>query len=124
MKLRVKQNTLRLRLTQTEVAALSAGETLCDITQFSLYQKLSIQLGTWNLEVADAKFENDTITINCPISQTMQWANNDDEGMYFTIDNDGDEPLHLAVEKDYQCLKPREEERDNFPNPTSDTTKC
>ena len=123
MKLRIKGNTLRLRLTQTEVDTVAKGE-MTDKTQFPGGKELvyKIQKG----DSFKAQFENDVVLIQLPMEEVDKWAVSDQVtiGKIITLDNG--EELDVAVEKDFQCLteRPKEDESDMFPNPLEKHAKC
>ncbi len=124
MKLRIKQNTLRFRLTQTEVNQLAAREEVAETTHFTLIDSMKIVLRPWHMKVTEVKYENNSIIVFCPEDALEIWASNDEEGIYYSQVNGTVTPLEIAIEKDYACLKPREDESDNFPNPQTSASKC
>ncbi len=124
MKLRIKGNTLRLRLSQSEVALLADGKAVEESTSFTLMHKLVVRMEPWLLNTIEAKLEGSTITIFCSKEQVSTWANSDQVGIEAAQDNHTASPLHIFIEKDFACLSPRTDEHDNFPNPQADTAKC
>lgn len=124
MKLRIRGNTLRFRLTQTEVEALGKGIAVTDKTSFGGNRFLSYELqpvGGWHVS-----FDRQTISIGLPSDAMKDWANSEDKiGVEQTIDLGNGETLFIAIEKDFQCLNPRgAEDEDTFPNPGADSLKC
>ena len=126
MKIRIRSNSIRLRLTQKEVDCIAAGQTVRETTHFSLARRMECVLIPWNLSGIEATFDNHIITVSVPALKVSDWAHSDDEGLYGEQANGTDTPLTIAIEKDYACLKPRDEEdeSDQFPNPESGSTKC
>jgi hypothetical protein len=126
MKLRVRGNSLRIRLTQPEVRQLSGGAAVEDHCVLSPLSQLSVAAEPWHLDVFSAAFEEDKLTVRIPQSAIASWAETDDEGIYATLDNGTSEGLRIAVEKDYSCLSPRPEESytEQFPNPDSGKRTC
>ena len=119
MKLRLRGNTLRLRLTRSEVARLKAGENVAEDTEFAPGQVLRSGItpapGAAALE---ASFASGAATVTVPASQLSQWAGSDETGIYGVAGS-----LEIAIEKDFRCLT-RPEERfdpDVFPNPEADS---
>ena len=114
MKLRIKGNTIRFRLTQTEVAQLAAGEPIRDHTEFAPGQCL-----TWSLDPSpsvaamESQFRDSAISVLLPATDVRRWADTDLEGLYSRSGT-----LEIAVEKDFRCLHrtASPEEGDNFPN--------
>jgi hypothetical protein len=122
MKLRLRGDSLRLRLTQTEVLTVrdqgayeeattlgaSSGPRLAYRVESSPSGPPSVQ------HTADAR--GTTVTVILPAAGVATWADSPSQvGIYF------DEPwgLKVAVEKDFRCLDPDrdEDESDNFTNP-------
>ena len=126
MKLRIKDNSIRIRLTQSETTAVSNGEAVTKKTVFSPVSSLSYSLVPWHLDVFNAVFKDDEITLNIPVSKVENWINSEEIGFEFTQKNGEEEGLFLVIEKDFACLKPRsgEDERDHFPHPEEGKLKC
>jgi hypothetical protein len=124
MKLRIKANTLRLRLSQTEVAMLAEGKAVEENTSFTLLHKLVVRVEPWLLNTIEAKLEGSTITLFCSQEQLNQWANSDQVGIETTQENNTESLLQILIEKDFACLSPRTDEHDNFPNLQAGTAKC
>lgn len=115
MKLRIWHNSLRLRLSQSEVARLAAGghiEESLDVPNASpLRYAIAATAdsgGIW------ARFENGLLQVAMPAEQARSWAQSDDVGVYT------DSPLRIAIEKDFRCLSAPESENapDAYPNPS------
>lgn len=124
MKLRIKGNTLRLRLTQTEVDTIATGEVM-DKTQFPGGKELVYKIVKGN--EFDAQFTNDDVVlIQLPSNKVDEWASSDQVTIGFTSPLGDNEILDIAVEKDFQCLteRPKEDESDMFPNPLEKHAKC
>jgi hypothetical protein len=122
MKLRVKNNSVRLRLTQAEVARLAENGRVEEAVEFGVQ---SDQRFVYALEISSeteeirAKLENNRITIFIPKPQAEGWTQSDRTGME-AAQNIGDgKTLRLLIEKDFACLAPRrgEDDADAFPHP-------
>ncbi|MGA3027136.1 MAG: hypothetical protein ABSF98_20445 [Bryobacteraceae bacterium] len=115
MKIRIKGNTIRFRLTQPEVVRLRGGASLRDSTEFG-----PAQLLTWVLQPApavsaiEASFRDATISVRLPDGDVRSWADTDTVGLYGQSG-----ALEVAVEKDFRCLSRAgsAEEAGAFPNP-------
>ena len=124
MKIRMKGNSIRLRLTQSEVRELGESTSIFETVDFgssSFSYGLSIAG-----ETLAASLDNNKITVNIPESKALNWINSDDEiGIEGESDLENGGKLHLLVEKDFVCLtdRPNEDESDNFPKPLAGT-KC
>lgn len=116
MKIRISGNSIRLRLTQTEVGqfvTLGIVSSTCQIGKHNFIYQIK-QEQTDNIF---AQLSEQTITIFVPKKLAQKWDTDDRVG-FDTTDENG---LYILIEKDFQCLKPRqnEDESDNFPNPQS-----
>jgi hypothetical protein len=120
MKLRIKGNSIRLRLTQTEAARLGEGKSVEETTQFSPTTKLSFIIQpAANHTLIEAAFENNQLKICIPASTLSEWANNNETGIEREQPIGNGDTLRLLIEKDFACLKPRagEDESDTYANP-------
>ncbi len=116
MKIRIKGDTIRLRLSQTEVDEIAQLKPVIETTHFAA-SELRYCLTTHEKSATQAVFENNQITvyINCDIAK--QWASTDQVG----IETDSSVTPSVLVEKDFQCLTVREgeDESDLFTNPNT-----
>jgi hypothetical protein len=127
MKLRVKHNSIRLRLTQTEVAQFAESGRVEEAIEFGTdpQQKFVYAIeksaGAGEISVA---FADRRITVFVPSERAESWANSDEKGIEADRNVGGEKRLRILIEKDFACLKPRrgEDERDAFPNPAQDET--
>lgn len=126
MKLRIRGNSVRLRLTMSETQALAAGQTIVETCQISPVQSFAIELSPWNLEVFQVQLINSVLRVYAPENAIRVWASDNSEGIYGQQENGSATPLGIAVEKDYTCLteRPGEDEHDNFPNPETGERSC
>ena len=118
MKLRFHDGSIRLRLSQAEVARAAAGETVTASTPMS-GGALTCRLTPMPADppAFSARFDNGAIEVSAPVAQTRAWASSNDEGMYADQTLAGGGLLKIAIEKDYACLHKPEENADTFPNP-------
>ncbi len=112
MKIRIKNNSIRYRLTQSDVAALVKNRQVEDSVDFGVNKLI------YSLQIVDdyqlsATFNNNTITLFMPASMLTELAETDKVG----FENIRHLP-HLLVEKDFTCLdNVAEDQSDNYPNP-------
>jgi hypothetical protein len=112
MKLRIKSNSIRYRLTKSDVKNLTENGCLEDGVNFGpLPLKYAIEIrNNGNLS---AGFLNSTITLFMPLYMLDALADTDQVG--FENEDNG---LQLLVEKDFTCLDNIiEDQSDNYPNP-------
>ena len=75
MKLRIQGNSIRVRLTRTEVADLAAGKSVMQTTTFSLTASLISSIVTSPQAAAPlATFDSDRLVITLPQERTRCWA--------------------------------------------------
>jgi len=117
MKLRIKGNSVRLRLTKSDVEKLCTAAYLEDKTSFGE------TFFTYSIESRDCKeltaeFKNNKMTVYIPSSFTNGWNNNETVGFENNISLNNGEQLHILIEKDFKCLdETTEDQSDNFENP-------
>lgn len=127
LKLRIRDNSIRLRLSQTEVEAVNANGLVRGRVQFSGSNSFDYVLESSPATVKpEAHISNNVLTVRVPQMDVKQWA--ESERVSITSDqllNDG-EQLKILVEKDFACLAPREgeDESDLFPHPGADSETC
>lgn len=113
MKLRIKDNSIRLRLTRPEVDTVALNQRVEGVTVFADAQKfiyaLQVHQGTYT-----ARFSSNELTVYIPEAESLAWAGSDRVGLEHHADG-----LHLLIEKDFTCLQARPEEQggDFYPNP-------
>jgi hypothetical protein len=121
MKLRIHNNSIRLRLTQTEVARLAAGQSVEQTTEFTPTTSLtSLVKPAAHLRAATVTFQNNQITVLLPIDEVRVWAQSNQPGIEASQTITPGKSLSILIEKDFQCLhSAAEENADAFPNPRS-----
>ncbi|MBA3440838.1 MAG: hypothetical protein H0T92_13310 [Pyrinomonadaceae bacterium] len=128
MKWRICGNSLRLRLSRSEVARF--GEVGCveDAVEFGTEpgRRLvcTLQSSTDFHSVA-AQYSNNRITVQVPTQLAKQWVETDQVGFNGEQALGPDRTLRLLIEKDFACLDAREGDTDDdaFPNPLQEQ-KC
>ncbi len=122
MKLRIRADSLRLRLTRSEVEALRNHGRVVERTRFSAVQIFEYALSTADVGAPTASYHDDRIEVLVPREQALAWAQGDEVGIY-AEQALPEGRLKLSIEKDFACLAPREgDERDSdaFPNPKAE----
>jgi hypothetical protein len=115
MKLRIKGNSLRLRVSQSELARLMTVGRIEETIQFAPESHARL---TYALTVRDVKedmgleYLDQTVTVVLSSAAARLWAESEDVGIY------ADGMVSLLVEKDFACLDGNHpEDADAFPNP-------
>lgn len=118
MKIRIKDNAIRFRLTKSEVAEFcekGCYESQTDFGDSKFVYGLRMKE---NVVELTAEFKSNTITLNIPKKMVADWNTNSNIGFENTLCLKNGKTLHLLVEKDFTCLDNRvEDESDNYPNP-------
>lgn len=119
MKLRIKGNSIRIRLTKTEVERISSEEGyLEEETSFGnanfIYALQQVGSGT----ELSASFEGNKMTMFVPSALTDGWPKNNVVGFEVNMPLDDNKSLYLLLEKDFVCLDhTNEDQSDNYENP-------
>ncbi|SHN31400.1 hypothetical protein SAMN04488057_11924 [Cyclobacterium lianum] len=122
MKLRINNNSIRLRLTQSEVERIGKGYSLHQALKLGEDQVLTYALIPRDkLDSPKATFLNQHLEVYLPSALGKSWAGTDEVSIRHVQQEGTDRECLLLIEKDFQCLhkRPGEDERDNFPNPKS-----
>ena len=123
MKLRIKGNTIRLRLTKSEVDYFGEHLRIEEQTQFgttSFYYALHAE----DIGQMRATFEQNRIMVSVPMKQALEWVGTDAVGCDSEMDIGGGRKLFLLVEKDFKCLDETvEDQSDNYENPLASSHK-
>jgi hypothetical protein len=115
MKLRIKGNSLRWRLTRSEVSSLSKTGAVWESVSFAPGKQF-----VYRIEASEADdrvtaiFEDGTLVVSVPEKLVREWADSDQVSIAAM-----DLVPTILIEKDFACLEPRrgEDESDMFPNP-------
>lgn len=127
MKLRIRGNSLRLRLTRSEVAQFGDTGSVEEAIEFggsggAASQQLIYSLVSSNdIEEPTAVFENGRITVSVPRAQAAGWTESNQVGIEAEKPLGGEgRTLRILIEKDFACLEPRkdgDEDTDAFEHP-------
>lgn len=124
MKLRFRNNSLRLRLNRPEVEALASGSPLQETVSFPGSSSLTYVLEPSARLEPQASFEAGRILVAAPPGELRNWATGNAIGMYFELPAGANSTLRIAIEKDLECVEGREEERDSNAFQRSDSKIC
>jgi len=127
VKLRIRDNSLRLRLTKTEVELARADGLVRGRVQFAGSNSFEYVFESSPATVrAEAHVSNNVMTIRVPEAEVNRWADSEQISIAAEQVLDNGDLLSILVEKDFTCLAPREgeDESDMFPNPDSGKQNC
>jgi hypothetical protein len=112
MKIRIKGNSLRYRLTRTDVDHFAAEGYLEEQANFGI-EVLAYAIQSSKANELAASYTNNKITLFMPEAMLHEWATTERVG--YESNTDG---FYLLVEKDFKCLdNVAEDQSDNYPNP-------
>lgn len=117
MKIRIKENSVRYRLTQTEVKQFCEKGQLAQSTEFptTTFTYAVKQDAIENLQV---DFNDNTVTLKVPNKFLKDWYDNDVVGLEHYVDLSDGTKFFLLLEKDFACLdNTHEDQSDKYPNP-------
>ncbi len=124
MKLRIRGNSIRLRLTKSEVDRINEFGSVEERVEFGngksqFYYRLESDNKT---EKLSARFENGQLSVAIPQTAAAEWTNSDMVGIEALQPIGSDAFLRILIEKDFTCQKERtgEDDSDAFPNSTID----
>ena len=119
MKIRIKENSVRFRLTPTEVKQFCEEGYIEKTTQFST-TTFTYGVKQKQIETLQVDFNDNTITLNVPVDFAKDWNGNDVVGLeYYEVLSDSSK-FFLLLEKDFACLdNTHEDQSDKYPNPNA-----
>ena len=127
MKLRIKDNTVRLRLTRGEVALLRESGVVAAKTGFPGGRELQYKVESSPASVNPAAFFSDNaVTVRLPEAAVLPWATSERVSLQGEQLLDDGSMLDILVEKDFACLTEREgeDETDMYPHPEAGSRSC
>lgn len=112
MKIRIKDNSIRFRLTQSEVSALGENGIVSSFTEF-VDRPFIYAIERTDDRALSAAFIENKIVMKMPAAMVEELVSTDIVGF------DGQAGLvKLLVEKDFVCIdNTMEDQSDNYPNP-------
>ena len=121
MKLRIKGNSLRVRITRSEVDRLINDGRIEETTWLGrddgsrISYVLEHEAGA---KAVDLRFDPPVLAVVVPTPQVREWATGDEVGIYTSLDLGARGALDIVIEKDFACLHGTDEDNeDAFPNP-------
>lgn len=118
MKIRIRENSIRLRLLKSEIEEFFISRKFSQATDFGITKF------RYTLEVSESKenlfteFLNNEIKVYLPVSFFDRWKETEQVGFSGYYDLGDGKKIFIKVEKDFVCLDETDEDQsDNFPNP-------
>jgi hypothetical protein len=126
MKLRIKGNSLRLRVSRSELAQFQAEGRIEETIHFAAAPEATL---TYALESAlrsspvSVRYGSREVTVILSQDRARIWEAQNEVGVYTTLDMGPAGSLEVVVEKDFACLDRSDEDNsDTFANPLAGAT--
>jgi hypothetical protein len=125
MKLRIRGNTIRIRVSQTEMTEIVVTGLVQDFVEFGPGSRLSYRVEVAPKGTISASYEGSCVSVVLTQDAVERWQSPDEISIKGEQPLSGGGNLKILVEKDFACLSPREEAEDGdgdgdgglFPNP-------
>jgi hypothetical protein len=123
MKLRLREGSIRLRLTRGEVDRVRDHGRVDEVLEVSPGATIGWSLAVHEGDVVRAVHESGVLRVDVPRALASEWWTTDRVG-FEAMQSVGDRSLKILVEKDWSCLKPRDDEddADAYPHPLAKKT--
>ena len=120
LKIRIRDNSIRYRLTKSEVDTFEKEGHLESKTEFGFAEFV---YGIQTLDGIDslaATYIGNKLTLFMPLSMQKEWTSTDKVGYNSVMNTGPGKTLSLLVEKDWACIDNSDEDQsDNFVNPNA-----
>lgn len=128
MKIRIKDNSLRLRLSQSEVQQLKEDGLVHASIQFGPAKGTTLVYEVRAIAHSNiaAIYQQDLISVQIPKATVQEWADSSSVSIQAEQLIAEDSKLNILVEKDFKCLtdRPSENETDLYPHPKEGEIEC
>jgi hypothetical protein len=125
MKLRIKGNSIRYRLTKTEVANFSTHKYLEEKIEFGNNDLIYSLESSSTIQELSTSFVNNKIVVSIPDNLSKEWTGSEMVGMQNEFKLSNGKYMFILVEKDFVCLDNTfEDQSDNYPHPMGEEHKC
>lgn len=124
VKLRIRNNSIRLRLTKTEVDTLRHEGLVSACTRFPDGREFRHEVESSPASVTPDAFLSDKgLTVRLPETGVLAWATTEQVSIRGEQPLVEGEKLAILIEKDFACLAPREgeDESDMYLHPQSES---
>ena len=123
MKLRLRGNSVRLRVNQREVAALAAGRVALRRVLFPAGNSFIYTLEPSPASTPEVSFRDGVICVKAPNPRSANGPPMTRSVLYFDLPG-RESSLKVTIEKDLECVNETAEERDPYAYPRSNDSQC
>ncbi len=118
MKIRIKGNSVRIRLSKSETELFAAKGYLEERTDFGNSSFIYSIKRTENENIS-ANFINGNITVHIPQHLLTEWTTSNLVSLDYNMPLGSDKYLYILLEKDFKCIDAvvTEDQSDYFENP-------
>ena len=102
MKIRISDQSLRVRISRDEARALCVGQTISTTLRLNTIDRFEVALQTWHLTIGEVISEAASLVISIPIAAASKLAEENDYIFSCQQPSDSSSPLVLSVEIDLQ----------------------
>ena len=124
MKLRIRGNSLRFRLSRSEVEDLGVKGSIEETVNFGHYQQdnFGYTLKKTSANEFSGTFSGGRITVSVPETIIDRWVESDQVSIEGSQKLDEQTDLKFLIEKDFVCLNAHndEDQSDRYPHPKGD----
>ena len=119
MKLRIRGNTVRIRISQSDMTQIVDHGVVVDSIDFALGERLEYRVEVVPSGVVRASYQGNSISVALPQKSVENWSHSAEVSIESKQLLNNGVNLTILVEKDFTCLTSRdgEDEEDLFPNP-------
>lgn len=123
MKLRIRGNSVRIRVSKTELAQIADVGAAEDSVRFSPSTELRYRVEVKPAGAVEADFRTALLRVLVPKARVEQWLRPEEVAIEERQAIGEGATLRILLEKDYTCLAPRsgEDDADLFANPQKKT---
>jgi hypothetical protein len=126
MKLRMRHNSIRLRLGQSDVQRLRDSGECRETIQFPGGARLEYVLSGASCAEVSASFVGDVLSVSIPVGQLAAWHSSEQIGIDAEVEANPGVTLAILVEKDFRCVDEDvlEDQSDSFEHPLTAGGTC
>jgi hypothetical protein len=127
VKLRIRDDSIRLRLTQQEVRIARSEGVVRGTVRFGGGSRFDYVLeGSPDAAAASAAISPGALTVTVPQGDLHRWADSETVSLAASQPIADEALLTILIEKDFACLAPREgeDETDMYPHPEAGNANC